>query len=219
MRKGFLLFLLFSVPTLHSFSQEYSEDEKQNQPLFLRFNILGLLDGFDNNLSFGIEKKFTRKVSFAFDAGWVFHSGYLSMSKKTSGIILRPSVRLYPNPDRNGFMEVELHYKSVLYTLEDWVGRECTNDVPAYDEFTSFRYRKQAYGFHLRGGYKGAFDREKLFWIEFSGGLGLRWKTQGLHREPESCYNRNGGLFELDAVENQARPVFPITVRLLYRIQ
>ena len=219
MKKTALFLLLFSVPVFSTFCQEALEQEKQKRPLDLRLNILGLIDVFDTNLSLAVESRRTDKIALIFEAGWIFYSQYLSMSKKTNGVILRPAFRYYANPEKNRFVEVELHYKSVIYNIEDWIGRECSGNVPSYDQFTTFKFRKQAYGFHLRGGMKGALDREKSFWVEFSPGIGLRWKTQGLHREPNSCYFRGEGFFEFEVTENAARPVFPMALRLLYRIQ
>lgn len=218
MKKKALLFLFLSVPVF-IFGQESLEEEKVKRPLDLRFNLLGLLDVLDHNVSFGLESRRTGKVSVVMEMGWIFHSGYLAMSQKTNGLILRPAVRYYPNPEKNGFIEMELHYKSVLYSIDDWIGRECSDNIPSYDERTTFQFRKQAYGFHIRAGMKGALDVEKRFWVEFNSGLGLRWKKQGLHKEPGSCYNGGAGLFDLNPSQNQARPVLPLTLRVIYRIQ
>ncbi|HUR12803.1 MAG TPA: hypothetical protein VM012_15610 [Flavitalea sp.] len=215
MRKRPSLLFVLVICSVISFAQE--KKEHSDRSLYLRFNFLGMVDPFDFNFTMGVERLFTKHASLALDLGWIFHSEYFSQSKRANGILVRPSIRLYPRENGRGFVEMELHYKSVMYKIEDWVGRDCVNNVPAYDEFTIFRIRKQSYGFHLRGGVKGALDQEKRFWLELSSGIGLRWKTQGFFREGNSCYNRSGGIF-LDPNVNSVAPAFLMNLKLLYRI-
>jgi hypothetical protein len=210
-----LLFLLM-VSGGRAYAQENEEKAVLPRDRFLRFNFLGLLDPFDNNLTVGMEQPLSNHFSVALDAGWIFYSNYFSNAKSSNGILLRPSIRWYPRVEGRGFLETELHYKMVSYRLEDWIGRDCDNEVPAFDEYTTFSYRKRSYGFNLRGGVKSALDREKKFWLEFSGGLGIRWRNQGLHNEPNSCYNRVGTFFNPNG--SNVISGMPLTIRALYRL-
>ena len=214
--KFFPALLLILFVALNSHAQEAEEKVRVRTDKFLRFNFFGMLDPFDHNMTFGYEHPLSNHLAVAMDAGWIFYSQYFSNATSTNGILLRPALRFYPRAEGRGFLEAELHYKMVDYTLEDWIGRDCDNNVPSYDEFTTFSYRKKSYGFHLRGGVKGALDREKRFWIEVSGGLGIRWREQGLHNEPNSCYNRVETFFNSQG----PNPIsgMPLTFRALYRL-
>ena len=210
------LLILVTLSCLHGFSQQTEEKNPVRRDLFLRLNFLGLVDPFDNNFSVGAEQLLSPRFSVALDAGWIFHSEYFRNAKSSNGILLRPAFRWYPRAEGRGFLETELHYKMVSYRIEDWIGRDCDNEVPTFDEFATFSYRKYSYGFHLRGGVKGALDREKKFWLEFSGGLGIRWRDQGLHNEPNSCYNRVGTFFNPNG--RNVISVVPVTIRGLIRL-
>ena len=209
-----LLLLLFCA--IQCFAQEEEETVRLRTDRFLRFNFLGMIDPFDHNFTVVIEQPLSNHLAVAMDAGWIFHSQYFSNATSSNGILLRPAIRWYPREEGRGFLEMELHYKMVSYKLEDWIGRDCDNNVPAYDEFTTFAYRKHSYGFHLRGGVKGALDHEKRFWVEFSGGLGIRWRQQGLHNEPNSCYNRVETFF--NPTGSNVISGMPLTLRALYRL-
>ena len=217
MKKLIFPSLLLLLCFLQGYTQRTEEEVPAGRDRFLRLNFLGLMDPFDNNFSVGMEQLITRHFSVALDAGWIFHSQYFRNAKSSNGILLRPAFRWYPRAEGRGFVETELHYKMVSYRIEDWIGRECDNDVPAYDQFTVFSYRKHSYGFHLRGGVKGALDREEKFWLEFSGGLGIRWREQGLHNESNSCYNRVGTFFNPDPNGRSVISVVPFTLRGLYK--
>ncbi|MGN6530814.1 MAG: hypothetical protein ACTHK0_03555 [Ginsengibacter sp.] len=97
-----------------------------------RLNFTGLLDGYDQNISVGAENRFSEHWSTGSDVAYIFNSGYLSESHSSSGFILRPFVRYYPENGRYGFFEAGFHYKHVAYKITDWVGKDDVNGQPSY---------------------------------------------------------------------------------------
>lgn len=184
-----------------------------------RFNPSGLINIFDANISLGADYRFKRKWSAALDASWIFYSINFSDAKHTSGIILRPAVRYYVGAKLRRFIEGELHYKNVAYRFEDWLGRDCVNNIPAYEEFTNFRYLKQEYGFHIKTGILYALGNASRFFIEIYAGVGLHHRIYKIKDKPDGCLINRDNFF---GRENYlARPTYvalPTGGRLVYRM-
>src|SRR5688572_31195340 len=123
-----LFMLMFCV--FHSHAQEEDEAVRIRTDRFLRFNFLGMVDPLDHNFTVGFEQPLSNHLAVAMDAGWIFHSQYFTNATSSNGILLRPAIRWYPRAEGRGFLEAELHYKMVSYKLEDWIGRDCDNNVP-----------------------------------------------------------------------------------------
>lgn len=183
----------------------------------LRFNILGLADPIDENLSFGIEHRFRSKWSVGTDVGWVFNTTYIGNSKGVNGIIARPFLRYYPE-HRNSFWEAELHYKYVSYKIEDWLGRIPINNVPTYQEFTTFNLQKYAAGIHVKWGFQSNLSRDKKFKFEFVSGLGIRFKW---HKVLDGIYTTGRSIININNItpETYIGAVVPVTLRLIYVIK
>jgi hypothetical protein len=180
--------------------------------LLLRFNALGLADPLDENLSFGIEHRFHPNWSTGTDAGWIFASHYMQNSSRANGFIVRPFIRYYPNENGIGFFEVELHYKYVGYKTEDWLGRNPVNNVPAYEEYTTFELQKHIAGIHFKAGLLANISRNERLKFEFTGGLGVRYKWQKVR---DGVYTRIQGWAAVNSME-RVIPVVPVTMRLTY---
>ncbi|MBA3674521.1 MAG: DUF3575 domain-containing protein [Chitinophagaceae bacterium] len=178
--------------------------------LTLRFNFLGLTDPSDQNLSFGIEKRFHTNWSTGTDAGWIF-SSYIQTAKSVNGLIFRPFIRYYPRA-RSTFWEAELHYKYVNYKIEDWLGRDPVNNVPAFQEYTIFDFNKESVGIQFKWGVQANLSRDKRLKFEFTGGLGVRSRT---HKVPGGIYTP-ASLFNNFNTEKQLSAVVPINARLIY---
>ena len=182
----------------------------------IRFNVTGLADFFDQNISFGGEYKFAPLWSAGTDVGYVFHSNYLSESKFTSGIILRPFIRYYLDKDGRGFLEGQIHYKKVSYEITDWIGRDVSNGVPAYEEYTSFKYRKRVFDLRINIGDNVSLSRDEKLMLEPYIGIGVRFKKQGVDG---SVYQRGnrwlGKLYD----EKYSSVVLPLGLRLVYQVR
>lgn len=191
-------------------------DASSGKGLTARFNYTGIIDPFDQNLSFGGEYKLNEHWSTGLDLAWVFTSAYLSESKHVNGLIARPFVRYYPWGNKKGFFEAVVHYKYVSYRITDWVGKDVTNGVPAYEEYTNFHFNKNAFGLHLNAGTSANLSRDKRLKMEFYLGLGMRFKTQGADiGEYDRRWRGFGKLYD----PNFSGIVLPMGARLVYDIK
>ncbi len=215
MIKFLLAAVFFLAVSTQAFSQSNKDDVPQ-QKLLGRFNFLGIADVLDENFSVGIEHRFHPNWAIGTDVGWIFFSRYISQSKGANGVLARPFIRYYPRKNGGGFIEAELHYKYVSYKIEDWVGREPVNNIPTYQEYAAFHYKKNAAGIHIIGGFQADLGRDGKFKLELTAGIGVRWKWQGVK---DAIYNRpigsGGNIYEA----NYFGPVVPMNVRLLYLLK
>lgn len=212
MLKVFIAVLLIAA-TPKVYSQ--NNNELYQPKLLLRFNVLGLADPLDQNLSLGFEQRFHPNWSAGTDAAWIFASQYVQQAKGANGLIARPFIRCYPNENGIGFFEMELHYKYVRYKLEDWLGREPVNGVATYEEYTTFNLHKHVLGVHFKAGLAATISRNEKLKFEFTGGLGLRHKWQSV---TDGVYaNLQTGTFN-NTMSNFS-PALPVTMRLTYLIK
>ena len=151
----------------------------ENKKLTLRWNPLGILAVWDQNLSLGLEKQFSGQASYGTDVAYIFYSSYLSESDRSSGFMFRPFVRYYFRENGRDFVETELQYKRVAYEITDWIGKDVVNGVPAYEEHMTFDYIKHVYGFHIKVGTQTRLSADERWRVEWYTGLGYRWKNQG----------------------------------------
>jgi hypothetical protein len=217
MHKG-TLFLLLSVYFAATTSAQSTHTIVLPATHTIRLNPTGLLDLIETNLSLGYEYRFQEDWAIAGDIAWVFYSRYFEHTKHANGFIFRPAIRRYIGSRKNGFLDAEFHYKYVVSSIEDWLGRNCVNSVAAYEEFTTFHYLRQSIGFNLKMGAQSNMSRNDRFWIEYYLGLGLRWNFQNVLNEPNCCYiyatNAAGGLNE----DGQITVAVPIGLRILYKL-
>ncbi|MEO6639071.1 MAG: DUF3575 domain-containing protein [Ginsengibacter sp.] len=143
-----------------------------------RLNFTGIVDVFDENISIGGEYRLKDHWSIGTDVAYVYNSLYLSQSKTVRGYIVRPFIRYYPDQHRTGFFEAQLNYKYVAYHITDWIDRGGANGMPAYQEYTTFRYNKRVYGINIIAGTKENLSRNKRLKIELYLGIGYRYKKQ-----------------------------------------
>ncbi|MEJ7769239.1 MAG: hypothetical protein WKF89_15575 [Chitinophagaceae bacterium] len=179
-----------------------------------RFNILGLADIMDGNLSLGMERRLGSRLSVTTDLSMVFYSVYLPQIRSTMGYIIKPAIRYYTTTKRRTFVEAAFFYKRVGYKKADWLGKDCVNDVPAYEEFQRFVFRKQVTGVNIQAGIQRDLTKNKLLGIEMYAGIGIRFKWQDIRNDPMACYQ----------VLNQPNrmpyiaPGIPHGLRFIYRI-
>lgn len=201
--------------------------------LFLRHVPSGLIDFLDGNINIGSEYRFNDTWSATLDAGGIFYSQYFEKNKRATGFLLRPGVRVYPGKYKNYFVDLQLHYKQVMYNIRDWIDRDVVNDVATYEEYKTFRYRKRVMGVHVMGGMKKYLSRNHRLLIEAYVGLGVHFKNQKLVDEPNGRYDAPFSLVTTDNTNNNTAgntsnntprersvvPALPGGIRLTYRLR
>jgi hypothetical protein len=214
-----LLLLMAGVGNAQSYSSRTWRNDTGK--VYLRANLLGLIDVFDGNASFGAEYRLNKSWSVTMDAGYIFYSLYTGKAQKASGILLRPAIRKYTSKYRDRFIDLQLHYKSVEYHINDWLGKDVVNDVPTYEELKVFKYRKRVMGAQILFG-----GREELTWnhrlfLEIFVGLGLHYKEEWLPGEANSRYAPNNSSYFRNASSekvNRLLPAVPMGVRFIYTL-
>ncbi|MEO6648819.1 MAG: DUF3575 domain-containing protein [Chitinophagaceae bacterium] len=187
--------------------------------LSLRLNPLGLVDVFDGNISGGIAYSLNQRWSITVDLSYIFYSTYLRENKGTSGYIFKPAIRYYVSESRKFYLESTVWYKCSSYKVLDWVDKDCVNGVPSYQEFKSFRFRKQVLGFNIQGGFQKALMKNKLLRMEIYAGIGVRLKWQEVKNDPQACYQPND-VFESSFYNpTKVSPGLPHGLRLVYVIR
>lgn len=176
---------------------------------------LAMLD-IDHTVLLTGEYRFNKKLALVTDVGYIFASEYISETKSTWGFNIRPGLRLYHGKRNRGYLQGQAFYKLANYTLNDWVGKDCVNGVPAYQQEMDFDFRKQVTGFNIIAGAVLPLSQSHQWLIDLYGGLGFRYKTQKMVNQPNSCYSLDGGwVFEFYNEEVTSISV-PMGVRITY---
>ena len=187
----------------------------------LRFNFTGLADPIDNNISLGGEFPFHPNWSLITDLAYIEYSAYFSNIKQTSGYIVKPAIRFYPYAlNHSGFFEAVLFYKKAHYHLRDWLGRDCVNGIPVYEQYKDFSYNKQVTGMNLQMGLQTDLSRNKQLRFEAYLGLGIRIRKQDVAGEENWCYNLQRGFADVNGTSGTTVvSSFPIGMRIIYCIR
>jgi hypothetical protein len=207
--------------------------QRDTGKLYLRNVPSGLLDFLDGNINLGSEYRFSGTWSATLDAGGIFYSQYFEKNRRATGFLLRPGVRVYPGKSKDYFVELQLHYKQVMYHIRDWIDRDVVNGVATYEELKTFRYRKRVMGVHIMGGMKKYLGRSHRLFIEVYSGLGVHFKDQYLVNEPNARYDPPFTLSTTDNTANNTAgntsgnaprektvvPAVPGGIRLTYRLR
>ena len=183
---------------------------------FIRFNALGLADISEPNISFGVEKRIGKRISLAFDAAYIVYSERFHSSGRSSGFILRPAMRYYPDNSRI-FLEAELHYKQHTHHIRDWIGHDIVEGVPSYEVFEAFRLRKKVVGPHLKMG--RLIPVTQRLWLEAYIGLGVHFRKYTVVGNPDLIYRFNQNFNEVTTGETVRLMAFPAGWRVLYRLR
>ena len=187
----------------------------------VRFNFTGLVDPVDNNISLGGELPLHPNWSLTTDLAYIEYSSYFNNIRWTSGYIVKPAIRYYPSSLRHtGFFEAVLFYKQANYHLRDWLGKDCVNGIPAYEQYGDFTYRKRVAGINLQLGLQTALSRNKLIQFEAWVGLGLRIKQQDVIGQENGCYNATADFGDVNGSSGTAvLTSLPAGMRLVYCIR
>jgi hypothetical protein len=179
---------------------------------------LALAD-LDHTLLLTGEYRFNNKLALVTDVGYIFASDYIGDVKTTWGFNIRPSLRMYYGKRNKGYLQAQAFYKMATYTLHDWVGKDCVNGVPTYEQQMDFDYRKKVAGFNVIAGGILPLSKSGKWLIDLYGGLGFRYKTHEMVGEGNDCYNLNSGSF-LDLYNDEMTTLsVPMGVRLTYVLQ
>lgn len=195
MRTAILLFCcLWCIQPVRA--QSTVQSPPQPYKAAIRFNFTGLIDPVDNNISLGGELPFHPNWSVTTDLAYIEHSAYFTNIRRVSGYMVKPAIRFYPfSLHHNGFFEAVLFYKQASYHLRDYLGKDCSNGVPAYEQYQDFTYRKRVAGLNLQMGLQTALSRNKRLRFEAWLGLGLRIRQQDVTGVENACYNVDPGRF------------------------
>ncbi|MGZ5287410.1 MAG: hypothetical protein ACXWB9_09515 [Flavisolibacter sp.] len=212
--KSVSFFLLVFI-SIGSAAQNNKPSIEYQKAVFL--NPLMLI-GPDFTLAGGYEFRVKPSLVVSLEAGYIMGSGHFdngtNNSKSANGFVVRPSIKYFVNTRKNFYLQPQLFYKMVNHQMNDWLGKNCVNDVPAYEERQEFTFRRQAYGFNLMGGVLLPTRSRLIFDIYF--GLGIRHRTVGVVGEPGSCYEPMGMLSIGD--ETGTYPNVPIGLRMLFKL-
>jgi len=184
---------IFLALLIISISATAIAQEKTNQFNYryaIRFNPLAVLDLLDHNFSVGGEYIFRPRWSVTTDLSYIFASAIYG-SSKTSGFIIKPAIRYYVTVERRFYIEMDVFYKQVGYSITDWVGKDCVNGVPAFEEYKQFIYRKQVGGIDFKGGITTNLSRDQKLRLEGYFGFGIRTRSFAVKDDPRACYNGN----------------------------
>lgn len=185
----------------------------------LRANPMGLADVLDGNLSVGMERYLNSRWSLTTDLSFIFYSAYLPTNRRALGYIIKPALRFYTSSERSLFMEISFFYKRCGYKVKDWLGKDCVNDVPAYEKYETFIFSKRVTGINVQAGWRRDLTRNKLWRMELYIGLGIRRKWQDVRGDPMDCYQTNS-VFNTEI--NQTTFIggsLPHGLRVIYTIQ
>jgi hypothetical protein len=154
-----------------------------------------LLAANDNTAMIGAEHRFKDRLFGVLDAGYIFGSYYFrdNILKGTRGFALRPSLKYY-NKTGKTYYQFQVSYKQVRYRLLDWLGKSCVDDVPTYEQFQEFPYRKRVLAFNLLAGQ--LYRITDAVFLELYAGAGVKLTGQK-PTEPGSCYRYNEQWIEL----------------------
>ena len=176
-----------------------------------------MLLGPDYTFTVGYEHRLRPNIVLNSELGMIVGSAYYSTSNNSQGawgFLIRPSLRLFVNENKNFYLSPQLYYKMVNNRLHDWLGKDCVNEVPAYEQLQDFTLRRQVYGFNAIAGVLVPTKGRKMM-FDFYLGFGIRHRTSKVAGEPRSCYDGNNGNFGI-VDENGTVPNVPLGVRMVF---
>src|SRR5690349_10490876 len=193
MKKILIPALVLSVLFVQA-QRTYPSDYK-HAIVFLPMSLVNI----DYTLMAGYEYKFNPKLSLVSELGYILGSSYMrgdeQNSTKASGFIIRPALRFYMNTRNNFYFQAQVFYKVVTHPMNDWLGKNCVDGVPAYEQLEDFKYRRKITGVNGIVGWLLPLSRGEKSYLDLYFGLGARNKNAKLVDKPNCCYERNGWLF------------------------
>lgn len=216
MKKLFLLIILSVNYMLLSGQQQHK------QPAFpwsVRFNFTGLADPYDGNISIGAEYAVGSRLSVIADFAYIFYARFPSEILSASGVLIRPVIRYYMSNSPIIFFEAAPFYKHAGYKMEDWVGKDCINGIPAYKQYQKYIFRRRVLGLNLQAGIQAVLSKDKALRLEFYTGLGIRIKWEDIKDDSRACPLGRQIFGGNNTKEPQVLPGFPQGIRLVYNFK
>jgi len=196
---------------------------QQTQPPFnfktaFSFNPT-VLAATDNTALLGAEYKVRDRLAVLLDAGYIFNSYYFQDAtyKGVGGFALRPGVKLYAKKGQDDFFQFQMAYKQVDYKLEDWLGKACVNDIPAYEQYQRFTYRKKTLAFNLLAGQ--LYRLSNVLLLEVYAGIGLKIKNQQPTADAACYRNTEEDVIFSQFKENSVTLAAPFGLRLMAAVK
>jgi hypothetical protein len=154
------------------------------------------------------------------DIGYIFGSAYLGdpENQKATGFVFRPSIRFYSGRRNNFYMQPQVFYKLVTHKVQDWVGMNCDNGVPAYQQLKEFKYRRNIYGLNATIGRVIPLDRNNRLFVDLFIGVGVRYKKSGIAANDCSCYQPTSMLIFEEDPDNGFFPSLPGGAKLVFAL-
>ena len=187
----------------------------------IHFSPLALIQ-VDYTLMAGAEYRPRPNFALIMEAGYIFASSYLNDFENQSpgsGFIIRPSVRWYMGNRNRFYFQPQIYYKLVTHKQVDWVGRDCVDGVPSYEELTEFKYRRNIWGANATIGRIVPLGRSEKCFVDFYIGLGVKYKKAVIVNEPHSCFSPPSILMTPDDPDNGFYPNLPAGIKLIFSIQ
>ena len=188
------------------------------------FALLGTDLGMDKTLKITGEYRLRKQLALQTEAGFIFSSNYFNpqVEKRSVGFSIAPSVRLYYGKRMNNYSQVQLSYRRVTYTLYDWLQKDCVNNVPAYEQLQYFKFRKNVFDFNMITGMVLPLTRNRWssrWFMDVYGGLGIRYKRQGVINQPNACYDPGFSFFGPNYDDKLLTLNIPVGIKLTYIIK
>ena len=179
-----------------------------------------MLIGEDITFMVGAEQQLKDKLSVVMDVGYVFQSEYfngMDVMKGVSGFNLRPGIKFYTKETKRSYLMAQLFYKQVGYKVYDFLGKDCVNGVPTFEQLQDFTYRKRTISMNFIAG--KYYHLSDMLLFELYGGIGVKSKNQK-PTEKNSCYcNNDRGIIFSKFQEQITMPNFPVGFKLVYIIK
>ncbi len=196
----------------------------KNFQLTARLNPIALFNPAEGSILAGIEKRVKRRVTVGGDVGYIFWSLNTTSFQGTNtiqGLILRPSIRYYTSDAIHFYVEAVFHYKMINNKQNDWVGMSCVNRVPTYFEFKQYNVRSNTAGMSANFGFCENIFKSKKLYIEFYGGIGVRYRNVRVADDPRACIHSsvNESPFDPLRTGTSILPFVPAGLRIGYVIK
>lgn len=215
--KIFCCFLLMLLG-INTAAQEDAQQYFKKPPYILAVNINPLtLINADQRMMAGVERHLKGRWAAVFDAGIVVHSNYIDNARQTNGFELRPALRYYYDHGFASYIQVQAQYRLVRYQMHDWLGKDCVNDVPAYERLQDFIYQKQQIGGAFVTG--GIIKLGQRLLFDISVGIGAQYRSYKVADEEACCYIPLAGFWGNRQAEDAWVGILPTTLKLVYVIK
>ena len=178
MKKIVLLWIAFSFVSNLLHAQRRQHLNKGD--LFARLTITDLINPLDNAVTVGVAYMMHMRWAIAADAGYIFNSANSDgvRNNNTKGLLSKAALQWHYTKSKRSFVELMGYYKRYNYFTNGWLGIDCTGGVPAYQQWTAYKTRKEITGAVLKWGYTGQLGKKGKLWYEVSAGFTFKNVTQ-----------------------------------------